>query len=74
MRDNDRTRPSRKMREDEECAESIMRQEADVPGVLDDAGWRARREAPSGVDAKVCPCEYENRVHVAQHVKGEVDA
>ena len=43
-------------------------------GVLDDAGWRARCEAPPGVDAKVCPREYEDRVHVAQHVKGEVDA
>ena len=32
MRDNDCTRPSRKMREDKECAEPIMRQEADVPG------------------------------------------
>src|SRR5881392_3543612 len=27
MRDNDRARPSRKMREDKECAEPIMRQE-----------------------------------------------
>ena len=34
MRDHDRTRPSGKVRENEECAEPIMRQEADVPGSL----------------------------------------
>src|SRR5215831_5469388 len=72
MRHHDRTRAGRKMREDEECCEPIMRHEADVPWVLDQPGWRAGGEAPSGVDAKICPCEYEDRVHVAQHVKGEV--
>src|SRR2546430_8538760 len=74
MRHHDPTRAGRKMREDEECCEPIMRHEADVPWVLDQPGWRAGGEAPSGVDAKICPCEYEDRVHVAQHVKGEVDA
>src|SRR5262249_27004944 len=74
VRHHDPTRAGRKMREDEECAEPIMRYEADIPGVVDETGGRARREAPSGVDAKICPCEYEDRVHVAQHVKGEVDA
>src|SRR4029079_18156796 len=68
------TRAGGKMREDEECAEPIVRYEADVPGVLDESGRRARREAPSGVDTKICPCKYEDRVHVTQHIKGEVDA
>src|SRR5215510_5055709 len=48
MRHNDRTRPSREMRQDEEHAEPIMRHEADVPRVLDEACWRARGEAPAG--------------------------
>src|SRR5262249_39100686 len=74
MRHHDRTRAGRKMREDEERAEPIMRHESDVPRILDESGGRARREAPSGVDAKICPCENEDRVHVAQHIKGEVDA
>src|SRR5262249_26091050 len=74
MRHHDRTRPGRKMREDEERAEPVMRHEADVPRILDESGGRARREAPSGVDAEICPCENEYRVHVAQHIKGEVDA
>ena len=74
MRHNDCTRPRREMREDEEHAEPIMRHEADVPRVLYEAGWRARGETPPGVDAKICPCENEDRVHVAQHVKGEIDA
>src|SRR5262245_872890 len=74
MRRHDPTRAGRKMREDEERGEPIMRHEADVPWVLDQPGWRAGGESPSGVDAKICPCEYEDRVHVAQHVKGEVDA
>jgi hypothetical protein len=70
MRHHDPTRAGRKMREDEECAEPIMRHEPDVPFVLDESGGRACREVPSGVDAKICPCEYEDRVHVTQHVKG----
>src|SRR5215472_15233311 len=74
VRHHDPTRADRKMGEDEECAEPIMRHEADVPLVLDESGWRARRGDRSGVDAKICPCEYEDRVHVAQHVKSEVDA
>src|SRR6516164_2664440 len=37
-------------------------------------GGRARCEAPPGVDAEIRPCENEDRVHVAQHVEGEVDA
>src|SRR5262245_55448951 len=71
MRHHDRTRAGRKMREDEERAEPIMRHEADVPRILDESGGRARREAPSGVDAKICPCENEDRVHVAKHIKGD---
>src|SRR5215470_8027686 len=74
MRHNDRTRPSREMREDEEYSKPIMWHEADVPRVLDEAGRRARCEAPTGVDTEICACENEDRVHVAQHVKGEVDA
>src|SRR6516225_10143442 len=74
MRHHDRTRAGREMREDEERAEPIMRHEADVPRILDESGGRARREAPSGVDAEIRPCENEDRVHVAQHVEGEVDA
>src|SRR6516225_1622365 len=74
MRHHDRTRAGREMREDEERAEPIMRHEADVPRILDESGGRARREAPSGVDAQIRPCENEDRVHVAQHVEGEVDA
>ena len=74
MRHHDPTRSGRKMRENEEYAEPIMRHEADVPWVLDEAGGRARREAPSGVDAEIGACENEDRVHVAQHVKREVDA
>src|SRR5215472_17772264 len=74
MRHHDRTRPGREMREDEERAKPIMRHEADVPRILDESGGRARREAPSGVDAEIRPCENEDRVHVAQHVEGEVDA
>jgi len=58
------------MRKDEEYAEPIVRHEADVPGVLDEAGGRARCEAPPGVDAEIRPCENEDRVRVAQHVKG----
>nr|AEH76928.1 succinate dehydrogenase/fumarate reductase [Bradyrhizobium sp. JS329] len=74
MRHDDPTRPGREMREDEEYAEPIMRHEADVPRVLDEAGGRARCEAPPGVGAEIHPCENEDRVHVAQYVKGEVDA
>ena len=44
MRHHDRTRAGRKMREDEERAEPIMRHQADVPPVLDESGGRARRE------------------------------
>src|SRR6516164_9737765 len=62
------------MREDEEHTESIMRHEADIPPVLDEAGGRARREVPPGVDAEIGPCENEDRIHVTQHVKGEVAA
>jgi hypothetical protein len=58
---NDHTRPSREMREDEEHAEPIMRHEAYVPGVFDEAGRSARREAPAGVDAEIRPCENEDR-------------
>jgi hypothetical protein len=74
MRHHDPTSAGRKVREDEERAEPIMRHEADVPPILDESGGRAGREVPSGVDAKICPCENKDRVHVAQHVKGEVDA
>src|SRR5262245_35431728 len=42
MRHHDRTRAGRKMREDEERAEPIMRHEADVPRILDESGGRAR--------------------------------
>ncbi len=62
------------MRKDEECAEPIMRHEADVPGVLDEASGRARREAPPAVDAEIRPRENKDRVHVTQHIKAEVDA
>jgi hypothetical protein len=62
------------MRKDEERGEPIMRHKADVPRVRDEAGGRARREIPPGVNAEIDPCENEDRVHVAQHVKGEVDA
>src|ERR1700758_1955470 len=44
MRHHDPTRAGGKMREDEECAEPIMRYEADVPTVLDESSGRARRE------------------------------
>ena len=74
MRHNDPTCPSREMCEDKEQPEPIMRQEADVPRVLDEASGRARSEAPPGVDAEKRPCENEDRVRVAQHVEGEVDA
>src|SRR5262245_6582757 len=60
MSHNDRTRPSREMRQDEEHAEPIMRHEADVPRVLDEACWRARGEAPPGVDAEIRPRENED--------------
>ena len=62
------------MREDEEHTESIMRHEADIPRVLDEASGRARGEVPPGVDAEIGPCENEDRIHVTQHVKGKVDA
>src|SRR5262245_11888382 len=60
MRHNDRTRPSREMRQDEEHGEPIMRHEADVRRVLDEAGWRARGEAPPGVDAEIRARENED--------------
>jgi len=66
--------PGREMREDEEHTEPIMRHEADIPPVLDEAGGRARREVPPSVDAEIGPCENEDRIHVTQHVKGKVDA
>src|SRR5215469_2500571 len=74
VRHDDRTRPSSQVRKDEEHAKPIMRHEADVPRVLYKASGRARREAPPGVDAEISPCENEDGIHVAQHVKGEVDA
>src|SRR5215472_7277918 len=51
VRHHDPTRADRKMGEDEECAEPIMRHEADVPLVLDESGWRARR-CPRRADPK----------------------
>src|SRR5215472_8808178 len=74
MRHHDSTRTGREMRKDEERTEPIMRHETDVPRVLDEAGGRAGRETPPGVDAEIDPCENEHRVHMAQDVKGEVDA
>jgi hypothetical protein len=73
MRHHHRTRPGREMRKDEECAEPIMRHEADVPRVFDEAAGRARRETLPGVDAEIGPCENEDRVHVPQDVEGELD-
>jgi hypothetical protein len=35
---------------------------------------RTRGEVPIGVDAQVCASEDEDRIHVAKHVKGEIDA
>jgi hypothetical protein len=61
MRHHDLTRAGRKMREDEECAEPIMRHEADVPFVLDESGGRACPEAPSGVDANRAVREARSR-------------
>src|SRR5262249_21186817 len=60
MRHDDHTRPGREMRKDKEHGEPIMRHEADVPRVLDQPGWRARGEAPPGVDAEIRPCENED--------------
>jgi hypothetical protein len=74
MRHNDRTHPSREMRKDEEHAKPIVRHEANVLRVFDETGGRARRETPPSVDPEICPCENEDRVHVAQHIKGDIDA
>ena len=51
-----------------------MRHETDVPWILDKACGRTRGEIPSSVNAKVGAGEDENRIHVAKHVKGEIDA
>src|SRR5262245_22599315 len=69
-----RTGPRRDVRENEEYPQPIMGQETDVPWVLDEAGRRSRGETPSHVNAQVCAGEDEDRIHVAKHVKGEIDA
>src|SRR5215510_10570232 len=74
MRHYHRTRPRRDVRENEEYSQPIMRQEADIPWILDEAGRRTRGEIPSRVNAEVCAGEDEDRIHVAKHVKGEIGA
>src|SRR5215831_18457192 len=62
------------MRQHEEHGEPVMRQETDVPRILDHAGWVTRCKVPPGVDAEIRPSENEDRVHMTQHVKGEIYA
>jgi len=72
VRHHDTTSASRKMREDEERAEPIMRHEADVPPVLDESGGRAGRgvDGLSGDEGAFGICSFWAVEQVAQ--RGEV--
>src|SRR5215470_10165045 len=65
MRHHDPTSAGRKMREDEERAEPIVRHEADVPAVLDQSGGRASRPDPVGVNPEIGPRKNEDRSSAA---------
>jgi hypothetical protein len=55
MRDEDNAKTGKKMGQNEEDAERVVRHEADVPGVMEQAGASASRECPVGRYAEEAP-------------------
>src|SRR4051812_39894208 len=50
-----------------ENAERIVRDQPDIPGVMDKAAWGADREIPVGRDAQKRPCIDKDRVYMSEN-------
>ena len=72
VRDQHHSQARRDVAQDEEDAERVMRQETDVPGVMDEPGWGADREIPIGRYAEKGAGVDEDRVHVPEDEQREI--
>ena len=74
MGEQDRPQAGHQVSEHEKNRKPIVGYQPDVPGILDEAGWRSRGESPVGIDAIVRASKDENRIHMAENVEGQEHA
>jgi hypothetical protein len=72
VRDQHHAQSRRNVAQDKKHAQRVMRQQANIPGVMNEPGRGSDREIPSGRDAEKASRVDENRVHVPEDEQREV--